>query len=177
MDGREILTLGALFHDIGKVVQKASDNPRQKTHQEFGAEWIKNKFKTTPYEELADFALYHHFTKDKRPEFDASSTYRNDILLVAHADKLSAEEREEHKGKFDRSIPLKSIFSSVQNEKSLEPVFYKPKPLSDGIFYPRKEVKLAKEDYQKLFQGFEKALEGKAIAPDPMIKWTKLCLM
>ncbi len=167
MDERERIVLGALFHDIGKVVQRASDNPRQMTHQEFGAEWIKSKFKNTPYEELSDFALYHHFTKDTHPELDARSTYRNDILLAAYADTLSAEEREEHEGKFDPSRPLKSIFSSVQNAKA--PVFYRPEPLSSGIFYPQRHVNLTKEDYQKLLEGLENAIEGKLIAPDTLL--------
>lgn len=38
----EAIILGALFHDIGKFVQRAQKNPRSKNHSQWGEEWFEN---------------------------------------------------------------------------------------------------------------------------------------
>jgi len=40
---RQQIYLGALLHDIGKFYQRASENPNEKTHQEFGYDWLIEK--------------------------------------------------------------------------------------------------------------------------------------
>jgi len=170
---REIIALGALFHDIGKVVQRAAPNPRTMTHQEFGAQWIKEHFSGSPYEELRDFALYHHFNPTNRPELDVVSQNRNDLLLVAHADNLSSGEREYEDAaqRFNPRCPLMSVFSSVIIKGKPEPpsLFYRPKSLHDGIVYPEKNVSLTAEDYLQVLNRFQQALGGRILAPDPLL--------
>ncbi len=170
MNIRDKIVLGALFHDIGKVVQRASDNPRKMTHQEFGAEWLRNFYKNTPLEELADFALYHH-TGTKRPELDVSSKYPNDLHLVAHADNLSAGERKiPEKVMYDMMRPLKSIFSSVKINSEPQPAFFSLSPLSKGIFYPDSELKnLTTEDYKRILSEFKDTLSSRTNDPDAIL--------
>ncbi|MGB9824120.1 MAG: HD domain-containing protein [Candidatus Hydrothermia bacterium] len=69
---RERIALGALLHDIGKVVQRASDNPSAKTHQEFGEKWIESHLPAPLGGELKFFSKYHHFNPESHPELDVS---------------------------------------------------------------------------------------------------------
>ena len=172
MDERKHITLGALFHDIGKVIQRSSYNPRKKTHQEFGAEWIRGHL-SDKYKELADFALYHHFNPGNHPELDVRSQYRNDLLLVAHADNLSSGERERDytESTFDLMRPLSSIFSTIETGKGnkSKDAFYRPAPLSKGIFYPEKKFRLTSEDYKQILKDFENAIPNESLHPNSLL--------
>ncbi len=178
MNERDKIVLGALFHDIGKVVHRASQRPLRKTHQELGSEWIKGHlsqiFGDDVARELADFALYHHFSPKNHPELDVRNQNRNDLLLVAHADSLSSGEREKidyDDAKFNPSRPLGSVFSSIKIEGKPEakPVFYTLRRLSEGIFYPHENLKLTTENYQKILNEFESALKEKMLNPDALL--------
>ncbi|RKY99127.1 MAG: type III-A CRISPR-associated protein Cas10/Csm1, partial [Candidatus Hydrothermota bacterium] len=178
MNERDKIVLGALFHDIGKVVYRASQRPSRKTHQELGSEWIKGHlsqiFGDDVARELADFALYHHFSPKNHPELDVRNQNRNDLLLVAHADSVSSGERKKidyDDTKFDPSRPLRSAFSSIKTEGKPEakPVFYTLRRLSEGIFYPRESLKLTPEDYQMVLNEFENALKEKMLNPDALL--------
>ncbi|MCX7793784.1 MAG: HD domain-containing protein [Thermodesulfovibrionales bacterium] len=35
---------GALLHDIGKLIQRSKENPSEKTHGQWGYEWLKEFF-------------------------------------------------------------------------------------------------------------------------------------
>ncbi|MEO0199258.1 MAG: type III-A CRISPR-associated protein Cas10/Csm1 [candidate division WOR-3 bacterium] len=166
------IALGALFHDIGKVVQRADSNPNTKTHQEFGEEWIINNIKPLDLaKEIAVYARYHH-TGTHRLELDASRLGRNDLVLVALSDNLSAGERGslEKDTTFNPAQPLKSIFSSLDPgyrgiDKSgngtvyeVPSVYWPLKPLTDGVIFPEKEISLTKNDYEKILKGIERSL-------------------
>ena len=163
---RQKIVLGALFHDIGKVVQRADENPAKKTHQEFGKDWLEKHLSSKRY--LADFSLYHH-TKTRRPELDVCSTGRNDLFLVAKADNLSSEEREEEASKlFTQKASLKSVFSSInlENTPKPSPKYYPAVSLCEGIVYVKEKLELEKKDYKRLLEDFEKTLKGTEITPD-----------
>ena len=175
---RELITLGALFHDIGKIVYRANQTSSQKTCQELGAEWIREYlsiiFEKDVADELADFALYHHSSPRHHSELDVRSRNRNYLLLVAHANSLSSGEREEmdyDDTEFDPSRSLRSVFSSIKIEDKSEakPVFYTLRRLSEGIFYPHENLKLTSKDYQKLLTEFESALKKKMLNPDALL--------
>jgi len=158
------IALGALLHDIGKVVQRASGNPTEKTHQEFGHDYLIGVFEKEGLKELgkelASFAKYHHFTKGgEKDALDVRNRYEKDLKLVAIADNYSAGEREFDKEKefnFKMYTPLKSVFSTLEGSK--ENYFFPLKRLSEGPVFPEKVLTNSKEDYQRLLNSFTEAL-------------------
>ncbi len=164
LDERVRIALGALLHDIGKVVQRASENPREKTHQEFGHDYLIEVFEKEGLKELgkelASFAMYHHFTKGgEKDALDVRSRYEKDLKLVAIADNYSAGEREydkEEEFKYRMYTPLKSIFSTLEGSNAN--YFFPLKKLSEGPVFPEKVLTNSKEDYQRLLNSFTEAL-------------------
>ena len=52
---------GALLHDIGKLIQRAQNNPTSKKHTQWGYEWLKENLCDDVAANAADT---HHFTDD-----------------------------------------------------------------------------------------------------------------
>ena len=169
-DERIRIALGALLHDIGKVVQRASENPKEKTHQEFGHDYLLERFNEFG-KELALFAKYHHFTGKEKSELDVRSRYEKDLRLVAVADNYSAGEREYRKEKeqeFDLYTPLKSVFSTL--EESNAAFYFPPRRLSEGPNFPKTlGVKVQREDYYTLLEEFTLAINKSDFHPNTVL--------
>ncbi len=177
----EEIVLGALLHDIGKIIQRASENPRSKRHQEFGHEWLLKEFPET-LAKVADYAKYHHLLGKNDPKYadlsiDGEKANCNTLWIVYEADNLSAGERlkedpeeyqeEASRLEWDSQIPLLSIFWKLRlNEESRKqynylnkPWFFKPGEISDNPNYPEMNLRVTREDYARLLEGFHSELK------------------
>ncbi|MEW6665745.1 MAG: type III-A CRISPR-associated protein Cas10/Csm1 [Thermodesulfobacteriota bacterium] len=110
---RNGLVLGSLFHDIGKIKQRAGyEEDRGKAHVQIGHEWLVSQYGEGL---IASGARNHH---GNEPETWES----NMALLFYEADNCAASER---RGSFDpekdtgkewqREISLANVFSRVRN--------------------------------------------------------------
>ncbi len=166
---RDRIIIGALLHDIGKIVQRASLNPGAKTHQEFGEEFLKSLFKGTVYEfsKLEEYVRYHHFIEKRHPKYellDAKKSSNNEYLLVAYADNLSSGERFEIKDEvikeryWNIKQPLASVFYRIRLFEDKNPGLscFPLKSLNlDDIPYPQKDgLELTRDDYKALLERF-----------------------
>ena len=107
------LTIGALLHDIGKVVYRAgADN---QNHSKSGFDYLKN-FKLD--DEILDCVRYHHAKEVKSADIAKdSSAY---IVYIADNMASAADRRDidEGEGGFQKDLPLSSIFNLLNNNKS-----------------------------------------------------------
>ncbi len=109
------LVKGALLHDIGKLIQRSESNPFEKTHGQWGYEWlVKNKFFE---DDLAINATITHHSKD-------DGVFKSNYGLIWYeADNLASSERKQEegqeKGRWDMFTPLVSPFFRVRNPNNL----------------------------------------------------------
>ncbi|MGQ9618679.1 MAG: type III-A CRISPR-associated protein Cas10/Csm1 [Candidatus Aminicenantia bacterium] len=152
------VVLGALLHDIGKVVQRAQDNPTIKIHTDWGYEWLKEHIG----DNLAvNATIAHHYTKDDDYAFTS-----NMGLIWYQADNLASAERKGkeklEEGRWHSEVPLASPFSRIRNPNNLEekpPITYVPL-IHEGIPEALKEEpKITKDDYKRLLRNFERDLD------------------
>ena len=157
-DGRMKLAVGALLHDIGKLVQRADMKPSSMTHSEFGSRWLGKWELLRPFQ---DFAGLHHDPEEYRsiPLF----------ALLRLADWISAGERfreevEEESGRWDHEARLQCIFSRVSldgRRKLKEPYYYQIAEAGE-LLYPQERKEVRGEEaqglYAMLLQGIEKDL-------------------
>lgn len=156
---------GALLHDIGKVIQRAQDNPTAKKHTEWGYDWLKN----LNDEKVALSAIAHHYTKD-----DDYALNNNFGLMWYQADNLSSKERagvEKEKleeGKWHSEISIASPFSRINNPNNI-----KDKPSLS--FLPligektndralKEESACSKKDYKKIWDEFQRDFHNPEIS-------------
>jgi CRISPR-associated protein Csm1 len=158
------VVLGALLHDIGKVVQRAQDNPTLKKHTEWGYEWLKENLNDSM---AVNATIAHHFTKD-----DDYALTSNIGLIWYHADNLSSAERkgiEKEKleeGRWHSEVALASPFSRVRNPNNLNetPTLTYLHLIQKGI--PRvlnREPVITKDDYKKLLDAFQTDLNDRDV--------------
>jgi len=157
----EILVLGALFHDIGKLVQRANENPTLKKHTEWGYEWLNTHFPGHPAN-LATIA--HHHMED-----DDYALNNNRGLIWYQADNLSAKERKEkdkeklEEGKWHSEIAMASPFSRINNPQNTgesPPLTYLPLK-SEGIpFTLTEEPSYSNKEYKEILCQLEQDLES-----------------
>ncbi|NIA12346.1 MAG: type III-A CRISPR-associated protein Cas10/Csm1, partial [Nitrospiraceae bacterium] len=158
------LKLGALFHDIGKVVQR-STGKIEGTHSEQGFAFL-NSFSN--FKNIALFARYHHRdAMDKLISENLDQETNNLIWMVYESDNLSASERGDFHGEFITERPLTTIFSSISGIKDEVPdVKQMVYPLgakldmSTFVFpgYAKDSYDIASHDYRDLYDIFKKTL-------------------
>ncbi|MBI5674558.1 MAG: type III-A CRISPR-associated protein Cas10/Csm1 [Nitrospirae bacterium] len=147
---------GALLHDIGKVVQRAQDNPTEKKHTKWGDDWLQKNL-TDKTAALASIA--HHFTKD-----DDYAMNNNLGLIWYQADNLASKERRDkeklEEGKWHSEIAIASPFSRINNPSiptEKPPLTFLQLIQSGRIEEPtQNELPSAKEDYKRLLSAFER---------------------
>ncbi|WKZ18793.1 MAG: type III-A CRISPR-associated protein Cas10/Csm1 [Candidatus Jettenia sp. CY-1] len=145
---------GALLHDIGKVIQRADDNPTKKTHREFGYEWL---LKNSGDKIAARAANTHH--KEDDGVFDT-----NNGLIWYQADNLASSERKgkegAEEGKWHSEVAITSPFCKIRNPNNLDQnppsAFLSLLKKENGIDEAcKKEPVITKDDYKKLLHNFE----------------------
>lgn len=170
----EEIVIGALLHDIGKVVQRSDKNPRRARHQEFGKQWFEKlpvQVRNYLGPATQDYILRHHLLPKTDPKYehlDAAVLGRGDLLLVAEADNLAAGERKEDVDEiqqdfsFELYIPLYSIFNKI-GDRSAENAFrayraFDLRKQTKEIPFPSSPEPLKPADYRALLQSFEEGL-------------------
>jgi len=168
MKAEKEIVVGALLHDIGKVVQRAqTDSKRREKHTKLGADWL-SKIGIKP-RDYSEYSLYHHAE-------EVENTENKLIHYVALADNFSAFERPQRgEDVWERNQPLRNIFDLIDFEhpsdsKSLQTFW----PLSiletdsEGYIIP---VFPSSEVPETLHESYTKILEnlGKYFKDNPKI--------
>ncbi|MDI6890218.1 MAG: type III-A CRISPR-associated protein Cas10/Csm1 [Thermodesulfovibrionales bacterium] len=180
------LIIGSLFHDIGKFWQRAEKDNKDlirninaefglrgigmPEHQFWSAYFLKNILNE---DDAAKRAKNHHNPDDP---FD---------YLIAIADKLSGEEREDREGseRADPSMePLISIFSQIRGirEEASEPsIYYQPlvgDELNLETLFPKekKEDAFNQKTYKTLWKDFENTIKETNLSVSYDKKLTRL---
>ena len=141
--------LGAILHDIGKVVQRAQDDPTIKKHTEWGYEWLKEHLNDNI---AVNATIAHHYTKD-----DDYALTSNIGLIWYQADNLASAERKDkeklEEGRWHSEVALASPFSRIRNPNNLDErpnITYLPL-IQEGIPETlKKEPIITKADYKRL---------------------------
>jgi CRISPR-associated protein Csm1 len=106
------VAIGAMLHDIGKVLFRSSDG---RNHSRSGYDFLKEKIGIRD-KEILDQVLYHHADMIKGSSISADSpayiTYMADNIASA-ADRR--EKAEKDTAGFDKTVPLESIFNILEN--------------------------------------------------------------
>lgn len=156
------LVKGALLHDIGKVVYRSGD--MSGNHSSVGAQLIEEYIEdTAARKEITHCLRYHH----GKPLSKATHLSNDDLAYIVYeADNLSAgldrrefdegEVEEQSGAKFDRYIPLQSIFSSFGGKQSNPRAHYRLRGINaeEGFNYPETTDSLRASDdkYKALMQ-------------------------
>ncbi len=174
----DFLTLirGALLHDIGKVVQRANENPTLKKHTEWGYEWLKENLQD---DSVALAALAHHYTKD-----DDYAMTSNFGLIWYEADNLASAERKERErleeSKWHSEVAIASPFSRINNPNRLDEkpsLSYLPlKSNKKTIETFQKEPFASTEDYKEILKAFEKDINNPEIPKPPPVDFLLMVL-
>lgn len=159
MNDNEIkLIIGALLHDIGKVVYRSGrDNSN---HSKSGAEFLTTEIGLTD-NAIINSLRYHHSNYLKNANIE-----NDDLAYIVYiADNIASavdrRENEEEQSGFDRNMPLESVFNLI-GEKNVK-MHYEPKTLDnmDKINYPTDEVlKFDRSFYEKIIDNIKDSLKG-----------------
>ena len=145
------LQLGALLHDIGKIVRRADLD--SKDHSEAGSKYLKdNNLLDDKYKEVYDMIDYHH------AKYLSSANLREDSLayIVYEADNIaSGIDRVKYENKKIRGNEmdsLNSIFNVIRIEKNnLKKTFKLFDFDKNGFNMPTSSnIKLNNSDYKKI---------------------------
>lgn len=157
---REAVVVGALLHDIGKFVQRAQPNPKEKPHTEWGIEWFEKPDGLREKPRLSSV-----FSEEELQIIDSAiSTHHHEIKYISQADAFSAGmdrislEAEEGDPFNERLINIFSVLysknpqytciSPLGNTASLEEIF------------PISQRECCYKDYSLLLQNFEKEIKS-----------------
>ncbi|MCX7786411.1 MAG: type III-A CRISPR-associated protein Cas10/Csm1 [Spirochaetes bacterium] len=174
------ITLGALFHDIGKFAQRAGEetfksqnmeglvkklDPKtgRYTHEHalytLGVvESLRNYLPARiRYQKVANLAASHH---DPSNLFETIIQYGDSISAGAERKKRDDTETRDRGKKFFE-IPLACILDSIQIPQipTIEQRYYPLSPLTPDSIFAQTNVKLSQDDYKKLWDLFYKDMQ------------------
>ncbi|KWT94954.1 type III-A CRISPR-associated protein Cas10/Csm1 [Candidatus Magnetominusculus xianensis] len=146
----QTVLLGALLHDVGKMLQRGSFGELDTTgkHPLVSSHFVSafNSFfsRITTFQLLQNIVQRHH--EDPRLGEDmicqnAPDEYKALCYLVSRADNYSSSERGKNAEDYRKfkSVPLVSIFSRINIGKTMpEKLKYHPKPLNSEDTFPEK---------------------------------------
>lgn len=149
------LAIGALLHDIGKLLYRYNDG---RNHSRSGYEYLKDVVHIED-RKILEQVLYHHASLLKNVRIENNSlayiTYIADNIASA-SDRRKTQEEEPG---FDREMSLQSIFNLLNcNDEKL---CYSPEQLNENINYPT-SVSTGFDEifYGKIVNEIEKNLRG-----------------
>ena len=152
------IVIGALLHDIGKLVQRASTDPWQKNHSEFGNDFLDRLpfLKGTIGTTIRTIVKKHH-----DPAADGAAMFPHHYVRDADADAAMHDREGSHRGSSIQDTPLLSIFSRIKidNQGHAE-------PLSHGLgsadasnpWYPVKGAGAGQQRYAAILRALESDL-------------------
>lgn len=157
---KEKLIIGALLHDIGKVVYRAGGE--KKNHSESGYEYLKSAAGFGD-EEVLDCVRYHHGQEIRNANISAASL----AYIVYQADNMasSTDRREnEHEAYgFDMGTPLQPVFNILNGNNGK--AYYSPSDLKNNgrINYPADEKKLFDaSQYKSILENITENIKGRS---------------
>lgn len=154
----DALVKGALLHDIGKVVYRA--NQGTDAHSKRGAAFIEPYFSDMGLKQSITHCLKYHHGKEI-----SGAQLKNDdyAYIVYEADNIAAavDRRDLDEGentstqKFDKELPLQSIFRVFGGKTSTQPLQYYLRGIdvSDHFNYPEsdKTIRASSDKYKALY--------------------------
>ena len=155
----DALVKGALLHDIGKVVYRA--NQGTDAHSKRGAAFIEPYFSDMGLKQSITHCLKYHHGK----ELSAAQLKSDDYAYIVYeADNIAAAvDRRDLEGgdentstqKFDKELPLQSIFRVFGGKTSTQPLQYYLRGIdvSDHFNYPEsdKTIRASSDKYKALY--------------------------
>lgn len=149
------LSIGALLHDIGKILYRYNDG---RNHSRSGYEYLKNEIQLED-SDILEQVRFHHANELKQAKVKEDSlayiTYIADNIASA-ADRRTQEEEE---AGFDREMPLASIFNLLNGND--EKYYYQAQQLEEKINYPSsKSNGFDEEFYGKIVRHLQDNLTG-----------------
>lgn len=161
MDNTEIkLAIGALLHDIGKIVYRQGAG--RVRHSQLGADYLKDTLESAD-PAILDCIRYHHAQELSHAGIaDDSLAY-----IVYIADNISSgtdrRDKEEMEGGFDLYTPMQPVFNLLNGNHGRQ--YYAPEllndPLKSEINYPRGEkINFTKEQYSAILRNITGNLKG-----------------
>lgn len=150
----QAVLLGALLHDIGKILQRGDFGALNLKGQhpelsgQFITAWGDFLAPWTDLDLLESIVTRHHESKafpEHLRAHKAPAEFRNMCFLVSRADNYSASERDDDRGGgYYRTKAQASVFSSVKLDKSTKPTisYYKPGIFSVKNIFPCAEEKI-----------------------------------
>ena len=155
------LTIGALLHDIGKVVYRAGED--SKRHALSGAAYLSGENIGMQDQEVLDCVKYHHASDlcQAKLEKDALAyiVYMADNIAAA-ADRRDQEAESAEAG-FDRTKPMDSIFNLLNGNHGR--MSYSPRRtnVEKHINYPATEQEsFEAKDYQEILRNLTENMRG-----------------
>ena len=153
------VAIGAMLHDIGKVLYRSSDG---RNHSRSGFEFLRDEIGLKDHD-ILDQVLYHHADLLRGSSIAEDSpayiTYMADNIASA-ADRREKDSQDTAAG-FDRSVPLGSVFNILNGNH--ENFHYSPTTMDRNgkINYPSADpVSFDSSFYGSVEQGVRDALKG-----------------
>ena len=144
-----------LLHDVGKMVYRAGEN---RDHASAGYAYLKERLKDAAWQDVLDGVRWHHAPALRRANAAENST----AYIVCVADNVAAAaDRREIEGestRFDRTLPLNSVFTHLNGEHpglALEPCAHDGK-----LHLPGRQPPVTAAQYQALLAIFSQGLQG-----------------
>ncbi len=166
----QTVTLGALLHDIGKVMFRAR-GVDGRAHSLSGVDLVK---KYTQDQGVLDCIRYHHRYDIRDADLESS----NPAYIVYIADNISAGvDRRDIEGAssrgFDKNRPLESIYNLINNRTSN--LSHSPCEIRDKINYPGEESSDLSTSYNDILMGFSQGMQGIPLEPKYINSLMELC--
>ena len=163
------LIIGALLHDVGKIIHRSGVN---KSHSKLGEELLSQISPLSNNQDIMECVKYHHGRELSNANLSSSSlayiTYIADNISASGDRRIDLIEGEEGEGKtgaiFDKTAPLASVFNILNGQN--ENYTYKFKMLKD-INYPTKEpVPYTSANYAEVKTKIKEQLQGIEVNKD-----------
>lgn len=153
-DTREFLAIGALVHDIGKLIRRAEIATKSQPHTLAGSIFIDQvevggKKIFAPYQNM----IYYHHEKDIN-NAEPLTWY------VCFADNIASSERQTTQDEgFEEKRCLENILARVGcDENPPKREYFKPSAVGD-VDHPVDEFVAESSEFRKLYEGFVKEAE------------------
>lgn len=150
------ITIGALLHDIGKVIFRSATQDKR-AHSVSGKDFIKE---IADDKDVLEAIGFHHKAQLKNAEIaDNSSAYIVYIAdnIASGADRRGYEETEDEQKGYKKDLPLESIFNLLNNRNNKQKINLST---TEKINFPDVNVIADESTYNMIFQKIKQGLQG-----------------
>ena len=165
------VTIGALMHDIGKIMHRGAELDGR-AHSISGVEWLKQY---TDNQDILDCVRYHHYQDIKNAGLNKDSP----AYLVYMADNISSGmDRRPIEGEilsgFDKTRWQESIYNLLNNRHGQD--LYPVTPIRESINYPQEPPKQrTSHSYNEIYRGISEGMKGMAFEEAYIDSLLELC--